>query len=410
MKILRKARKQSKSLSHFIRNTSVAAVAFVHPRNPRKWAFGSNMGFAANAKYLYIYLNEHPEHGITAKWIAANRDEYRLLSRLGLPVVKKWSLEGLRYSLSAGCFLYNSYVTDVNHYTVGRAAKVNLWHGVGIKSIERAIKVGPLYELFHHTPWYKKLYENNIRFFVRPDIFLSTSPMMTAHFSRCFDIDPQKCIESAYPRNKILTAGRAEVMRFIDRYEPEHMKHLAAEMAKFDRMLIYMPTMRDSRSDFLSAMGWDFKAVNDSLREADACLLLKLHPATNIDVDVDKLSNIFIVDPHADVYPLMALSDCLITDYSSVYYDYITMPGKQTWLLIPDYDAFIARERDLAFPYDENTGDYKIRTMAELHECIRNMKSTPRGCTSESRAIIEKFWTHSDHTNADIVAEIASRL
>ena len=89
---------------------------------------------------------------------------------------------------------------------MGRAVKVNLWHGVGIKNIEYAISLGPLRHVLY-TDSLRQRIDNNWHF-IKPDIFLSTSPMMTRHFAKCFRIPQEACIESAYPRNLIFKADK----------------------------------------------------------------------------------------------------------------------------------------------------------------------------------------------------------
>lgn len=54
-----------------------------------------------------------------------------------------------------------------------------------------------------------------------------------------------------------------------------------------------------------------------------------MHPATRMNFDViGKCTNVILLDKSMDVYPLLPKTDVLITDYSSIYYDYILMPEK----------------------------------------------------------------------------------
>ena len=101
-------KKQMKWLRHASRNSSAFILSYLIPRSPKRWVFGSNMGFAGNAKYLYLYLKNHPEEGITPLWIAGNKHEYKALKSAGINVAKRWSKKGTWGALRAGYFVYNS--------------------------------------------------------------------------------------------------------------------------------------------------------------------------------------------------------------------------------------------------------------------------------------------------------------
>lgn len=396
--------KKFKWVRHASRNSLTFMLSYLIPRSSRHWIFGSNMGFAGNAKYLYLYLQDHPEEAITPLWIAGNRREYKALKSKGINVARRWSLKGTWGALRSGYFLYNSYAPDVHMPAMGRAVKVNLWHGVGIKNIEYEISVGPLHDIFHSDKLSVR-YENKW-FFIKPDIFLSTSPAMTAHFSRCFRISPDCCIESSYPRNEVLRYDRDRVLDLIEESASEQMMATIKRALGFKRIYVYMPTMRDSGSDFFKSIGWDFAAISEALRKTDSCMIVKTHPHTYLDLSECNCSNIFDVDRNADPYPLLALSHALITDYSSVYYDYILMPEKETLLLIPDLEEYLSSNRDLAYPYDSMTGGKKLYSIEQLVKYIESGSGQSDDEMSENQAIARAFWTHPDDTCHDLVFKI----
>ncbi|MDE5940651.1 MAG: CDP-glycerol glycerophosphotransferase family protein, partial [Muribaculaceae bacterium] len=206
--------KKTRPIRHAVKYTPAFILSFIVPRSPRKWVFGSNMGFAGNAKYLFLYLASTPSEKITPLWIASSGKEYRLLKSMNINVARRWSLKGTWTALRSKYFVYNSYAPDVHLYAMGRAIKVNLWHGVGIKNIEYAISVGPMHDIFHSKNL--SVRNKNRWFFIKPDIFLSTSPLMTAHFSRCFRIPAENCIESSYPRNAIFGYTREQILQIIN--------------------------------------------------------------------------------------------------------------------------------------------------------------------------------------------------
>lgn len=58
-------------------------------------------------------------------------------------------------------------------------------------------------------------------------------------------------------------------------------------------------------------------------------------------------SNLRIIDSSCDIYPILPFTDVLITDYSSIYYDYMLIPNKQILLFPFDEEEYCTFNRDL---------------------------------------------------------------
>lgn len=92
----------------------------------------------------------------------------------------------------------------------------------------------------------------------------------------------------------------------------------------------------------------DFDRLNDALKKNDVIMLFKPHPAQDMSyVKTRGLSNFIVIDDsmlaqkHIHLYELMAQTDALITDYSSVYFDYLLI-DKPCGLTIDDIEDFTA--------------------------------------------------------------------
>lgn len=332
--------------------------SFITPRNMNKWCFGSS--FTGNSKYLYIYMTENSEKKCI--WIG-KKDEVRHLRGLGLTAYTKHSFWGKIHLLTSGVYVFNSYVSNVSPYTWGRTKKVNLWHGVGLKNIEYKIHVGPIAKRYHSKGLINNLRYLNFR--VKPDVFLSTSPMMTKHFSECFEIDESCILEGIYPRCVPLVQGKEYSLNFIIKYEGAECQKLINTISKYTFTYVFMPTFRDNGGDVLSVIGVDLKKINDALYDKNRLLILKLHPDSKINIH-ENYSNILLMDNTIDIYPVLSFTDCLITDYSSIYFDYILMKDKKVILYTPDYEDYIHSSRDLAFPYNEYTKGISTCSFDEL--------------------------------------------
>lgn len=378
--------------------------SFLTPRFKKVWIFGSNMGFAGNAKVLYIKQSEKNDE-IKPIWIGCKKDVEEI-RQFGLVAYNRHSVAGMFWSLIGGVYIYNSYVSDINLYTFGRAIKINLWHGVGIKNCERKISNGPIAEIFKSKSIITKL--RALSLFIKPDWFLSVSDQMTKLCSECFAIGEHQFIKNMYPRCDIFFCEEDKRAKFIDRYETSATKELI-QTIKNKYTYLYMPTWRDSGFDFLA--GIDFLELNDNLKLRDELMIVKLHPVTQRQCgDMANLSNIILIDRFIDLNAVMYYTDCIITDYSSVYYDYLLLPGKRLLLYVPDLEQYISTDRDLAFDYKESTiGEFAF-TYKELLSAITDRKHDIY-YYKQREELINRFWGASIGSNSnDLLYKIRGKL
>lgn len=363
--------------------------SFLFPRKKKRWAFGSFRGaFNDNAKYLFIYANEHCPDRETA-WVSANRDTVAQVRSLGYKAYRSTSLKGAFYALTSKYWFYNSYTSDIMFCLSGGAMCVNLWHGVGLKRIEFNTVSGPL------SDRYIKRKPRDVFFhpesFRRPDYLLTSSPFQTSMFAKAFRIPESRCLEYGYPRNAILKAIKPEILEFINRYEPPFTSALLAEFENFSKVYIYMPTWRDSQREIF-IQNLDLQKLNEALSAKGELLLLKPHANTVVTDEIGGYSNIRLIDSKCDVYPLLPFTDVLITDYSSILYDYILMSGKAVLLYLYDYAGYV-RERDFYYPFDENVIGERAHNSDELIAAI--LKGVPILDEDVRHALVEKFWGSS---------------
>jgi CDP-glycerol glycerophosphotransferase (TagB/SpsB family) len=73
-----------------------------------------------------------------------------------------------------------------------------------------------------------------------------------------------------------------------------------------------------------------------------------------------------------DIYSILPFTTTLITDYSSIYYDYLLMEDKQILLFPFDYEEYIANSKSLAFDFDEYTPGIRAYNFEELIYIMEN--------------------------------------
>ncbi len=390
---------------HRILGLFLIPISFIFHRSKQKWAFGSNMGYTGNAKHLFIYVNENYDGKIKPCWITDKKQELENLKSLGRPVAYKWSLKGIFFALTSKVYFYNSYVSDINEYTFGNVIRFNLWHGVALKHIERTKKI-PDKKYITKNPLIKFRF---FRFLIRPSYVLTSSPTQSELFARSFAVNKDQCVEGTYPRNEILQFKKEKLREYISRNESDDkILKLFNTMEEFQHRIIYMPTWRDSGRNFLKQIGLNLEKLDETLQEINGCLILKLHPATKLDIDISKLSNIIMLDNNIDIYPLLPLTDCLLTDYSSIYFDYVLMNGKRIIFYIPDFEEYTSGDRDFAFPFASSIEGERIFDFESL---IASLKDWGNYTEETSKQYANKvFWDPEIKGNDNLIKFISEKI
>ena len=157
-----------------------------------------------------------------------------------------------------------------------------------------------------------------------------------------------------------------------------------------------MPTFRDSKRDFIKDAQFDFTRLNHLMKSMNSLFVFKLHPFTKSEClkDVENYSNLMLIDNKVDVYPLLPFTTGLVTDYSSIYFDYILMKSKRVVFYTFDYDQYKSQDRD--FNFDES---YMIGEYSKTFDDLLTLLETPSLFAKkfDQSKNVEMFWNnHSD--------------
>ena len=367
------------------------------PRDPSLWLFGPmNNAFLDNAKYLFLHvLHNHPE--IKAYMVSDKPELIQFFKEQNLPVLYKWSLKGFYYGLKAKFYVISAYVDDINFWTSGGAIVFNLWHGIPLKKIEFDITTGPLAKRYQRKPLFLRVFKPY--FYRRPNFVLSTSAEINRIFASAFRIREEKCPALGYPRTDIFFQEEAQILQHIERYEPSMLQKLVQMVHSFDHVLLYMPTWRDDRSHFLQKALPDLPKLNEILTEQNALLLIKLHPNDASLKTFTDLSHVKTLTAKLDLYPFLPFTSALITDYSSIYFDYLLL--KKPIIFYPfDLQEYV-RLRELYFEYEEAVSPPIVKTFDQLLKLLRNLDGLLPDKKQEY--LLQRFWKYQDGNSSERV-------
>lgn len=339
----------------------VYALGGLAPRQPDRVVFGGNGDrFTDNARYLFVHMAGDDRFRCT--WITGDRAVRDHVRSLGFHSELRWSPNGVRAALGAGWFVYGAYPSDINFWLSRGATLLNLWHGIPLKAIEFDVDTGPLGRLYRSKPW------SPIRLafldrFRRPDLVLSPSRFLTERcFSSAFRVSAERCVEFGYPRTDHLfrttdTPRRPAPASLVDRVDAGR------------RIIGYFPTWRDDGRNFLGDAGFTFAAIDRHLERSGSLLVFKAHP--NLAVRPrpgESLSNVVVLDSSVDLNDVLPLCDVLVTDYSSVAFDFLLLDRPIVYFL-PDHERYVGN-RSLYFALDEMTAGPIVTTIGELYELL----------------------------------------
>lgn len=338
-------------------------------RDKNIWIFrGFADNYVDNSKYLLEYVNSNTN--ITSIWLTNKVDTCEEVIKKGFSCYMKKSIKGIYFAIKAKFHFYGDY----NDYLTSQGAiTINLWHGIPLKKIEFDISTGPLKNIFDGSSKSKRLYHH---IYKKPNYVLSTSSYASKNlFSSAFRINANNCLNFGYPRNDIMY-GKTNKDK--------------SKYASYAKTFIYLPTWRDDGNDFIKQSGIDFMKLNKLMQENNSFFIFKLHPATHLEVDLSQYSNVGMMDKGMDLYELLPLTDTLITDYSSVFFDYMLL-DKDVIFFPFDYDNYI-KDREFYFEYDDIFPTKPVYNFGELCDRLFSDFMIDEKYTN----IKDMFWKYKD--------------
>ncbi|GAA1215609.1 glycosyl/glycerophosphate transferase [Microbacterium maritypicum] len=151
-----------------------------------------------------------------------------------------------------------------------------------------------------------------------------------------------------YPRNDALTNGDPAEVRAALGIGPE------------ERVLLYAPTWRDDRAEMV-----DFVDAELLAHQANAVVLVRGHSRT-LEQGRDRAgARVIDVTGYPETARLLLAADALITDYSSVMFDF-SVTGKPMYFLVPDIDHYRGQLRGFYFDLAERAPGPLVRSQEEL--------------------------------------------
>jgi CDP-glycerol glycerophosphotransferase (TagB/SpsB family) len=411
-------------LKHALANVTFNILYFASGffrKDPNMWVFGSPLGkkFADNPKYLFLYVTKnHPD--ITCVWLSSSMNVIEKLGQAGYSAYNVNSLEGFLHSLRAGCVIISDSLWDVNRTPIRGAKVVQLWHGTPLKRLLVSSKHRTLRDhqlLFRSWQFLRRRMVSIFGFELeRYDITIATSQESRTTMLSAFDTvaevrSNKNVVVTGYPRNDVLLdAGWSDD-------DCPYLKDIKGTV-DFTFVICYLPTWRrqdtDRKRDLLFDYGFDVDEVEAFLTRINAILIMKVHRMGSElalhQAHGDLKSRIFTVSDAElpDIYPLLKRVNILITDYSSVYFDFLLLDRPIIFAPFDLHEFVCLDGQELFYEYDEVTPGPKATDWKEVLALVERSLQTDDYKT-QRREICQRFNEFHDGKNSERVYNIIKK-
>lgn len=344
----------------------IYCLSYFAPRSKKIWVFGTDRNFTDNGKYLFLHIANNKKDKVKAIWVSRSKNIAKDLIKEGYKAYWNKSFGGVYYALRAKYFFLNENSSDINFWFSGGTKKIILFHAVPFKKTGYDAKKGK-YGDFLDTKGIKKIILKLLVpwGFERKDFVIATSPLFQKIMASAFRIDENKVIITGSPRNDIFFIEIKNSDLGNDKSIFQRVRYLKG---KGKKIIFYLPTWRDTGGNPLADANFDFSALKKFLNLNNAVFITKFHIRTDMnEKDSQKLnSEEFLVLPsNTDIYQILPQTDILITDYSSVFIDFLLID--RPIIFFPyDFQKYIAKDRELYFDYNEFTPGPKAYNFNEL--------------------------------------------
>ncbi|MBX0313375.1 bifunctional glycosyltransferase family 2 protein/CDP-glycerol:glycerophosphate glycerophosphotransferase [Planococcus glaciei] len=315
------------------------------PRLPvkSKWVlFESHMGkqYSDSPKYIFEQLLKSDNH---FKYIWVFQEPEQVELPVSVVKVKRNSLKHFYYLNRSKYWVDNQ---GIAHLAKKKADQVYLqtWHGTPLKKMGYDQKKLPSKNELARL----KLQTEAWDYLISPNRY--TSEILRRGFRYGGEI-----LETGYPRNDLLIQQPKEIKRKVQQY---------FGLAENKNVILFAPTFRDWDPNSFQRVLDDVQRMSGEI-DQNAVVLLRLHYLLSEKISQMELpANIINASTYQDIQELYLLADVLITDYSSVMFDYALLK-RPILLYCYDLEEYITR-RGMYFDFAELAPGPVCETIEEV--------------------------------------------
>lgn len=375
------------NLKRFITNTVFVVISQINkivPKNDKQILLYANCSFRDNLSYLYDYLIDK---GYNKKYKIVRSYKGPKEEKIPENVIDVNNLMAIWKFLRSGHVYYAFGKLPI--FPAKKQTVIQMWHGSPFKGMDMGVK----------TSRKKKPYYT---------YYLAASDFFRDAVREAYSCDDKHIAICGNPRNDVM-------------YEDFKSYDLGVSGK---RKIIWMPTFRkseytgysdipDQRSLIPFFSNKELEGLNTELAKLDVGLIVKIHPAQDLDLyeninysNICVLSHKEFVEKGYDLYRLLAQTDALITDYSSVFYDYMLL-DKPIAFTMEDFEEY-KNNRGFIFDNPESLmAGHKITESKDLINFAKDVSEESDPWKDKRREVSLKTNKYQDGQNRRRALEIS---
>lgn len=369
-------------------------LGIVLPKDSKLVIFESFLGkqYSDSPRAIYEYMLER-ESGYKMYWSVDKRHSKAFDE--DVPTVNRFSIKWLFLMTRASRWVSNSRL-PLWIPKPSQTIYLQTWHGTPLKRL--AADMDEVHMPGTSTTKYK---ENFLKEASKWDYLVSPNAYSTEIFKKAFAFD-QTMIESGYPRNDFLiNCNNQETISEIKN---------RCDLPIDKKVILYAPTWRDNQFYAKGKYKFDLQLDLNRLWEEfgkEYVIILRLHYLVAENLDLTSYEG-FVYDfsSHEDIRELYLIADLLITDYSSVFFDYANLKRPMLFYVY-DVDDYRDNLRGFYFNFEAKAPGPLVKTTEEIIKEIQKIDENGFVPSITTEAFYNKFcYLEDGYASERVVKEV----
>jgi CDP-glycerol glycerophosphotransferase len=375
-----------------------AARSLTVRRDPKLWVVGSDFGLSDGGWAFHCAAMRLPDPPRIVWQVSGEKQRTQAIAA-GVAWVERDSREGFELALRAGVIAVTHGLGDVNRYGQRGAVIVQLWHGSPLKKLNldspSVLNLGPLGRIPGASAALRAMYRAGTRSIA---VFPVACPEFVPSMCSAFGLTRRAVLAIGEPRGDQLFAGTPAELRAASRAVWEQ----AIPDLGDRRLILQAPTWRDGEVDPTIPSASGYRRIEEFCERTDSVLVIRPHPKSVGDYHYSS-DRVRVLDASVqpEIMPLLWGVDVLVTDYSSILFDY-SVTGRPILYLAPDLEHY-RETRGLYIDYADICGGALLTTWDEVLDRMESWSDASRLAVdhAQTKAIFDRFITHRDGRNSE---------
>jgi CDP-glycerol glycerophosphotransferase (TagB/SpsB family) len=368
--------------------------------------FGASNGvsYGDNSRFLFEWIIKNKPN-YNCVWLTHSKSVQKKLLNENYIVELTWSLKGILKLFKANIGCYTNTLRDLSidpWFFPCKIKLIALRHGKSVKGVQASLKNFKLSKAEAKSRDHEKK---------RIVAVLSTSNKISKMTDLSLKVGMGKMFVTGYPRNDSFFLNSPKDKEFVREIVQKDTK----------KIILYAPSWRNARTptSFFPFDDFDLKNLITIIEKYKVQILLRPHPNDllvfpQIEDFLENLADssrfIEIADTKIvqDIFTVLPFVDCLITDYSATYHDYL-LSEKPMWFIPYDYNDFKQQNGFLYDYLDYLPGPHLESFSAFIHE-LKNLCEEIDTYSQKRQELCDMVHQYKDGNSSKRVYDLITNL